>query len=96
MPIRPTWEKYGQIMRIISGAVGKVFRRRILGQAEFSQAILLKKTLPVLAVFDGMGGESCGEIAAETAVREFGRFYGENKEKLKKSLKNFWKIYATA
>ena len=48
-----------------------------------------QKTLPVLAVFDGMGGESCGEIAAETAVREFGRFYGENKEKLKKSPEEF-------
>lgn len=48
-----------------------------------------QKTLPVLAVFDGMGGESCGEVAAETAVREFGRFYGENREKLKKFPEEF-------
>ena len=48
-----------------------------------------QKSLPVLAVFDGMGGESCGEIAAETAAREFGRFYGENREKLKKFPEEF-------
>ena len=48
-----------------------------------------RKSLPVIAVFDGMGGESCGEIAAETAVREFGRFYGENREKLKKFPEEF-------
>ena len=54
-----------------------------------------QKSLPVLAVFDGMGGESCGEIAAETAAREFGRFYGENREKLKKFPEE-WKMYATA
>lgn len=48
-----------------------------------------QKSLPVLAVFDGMGGESCGEIAAETAVREFGRYYEENREKLKKSPEQF-------
>lgn len=48
-----------------------------------------QKSLPALAVFDGMGGESCGEIAAETAVREFGRFYRENKEKLKKFPEEF-------
>lgn len=48
-----------------------------------------RKSLPVIAVFDGMGGESCGEIAAETAVREFGRFYEENREKLRKFPEEF-------
>ena len=40
--------------------------------------------LPVLAVFDGMGGESCGEMAASAAVEALGGFYEENKKSLKK------------
>lgn len=42
--------------------------------------------LPMLAVFDGMGGESCGEMAASAAVEALGGFYEENKKTLKKSL----------
>lgn len=41
--------------------------------------------LPVLSVFDGMGGESCGEIAAFLAAEEFGRYYSMNKKGLKKN-----------
>lgn len=59
------------------------------GTSEIFAGNASQKTLPVLAVFDGMGGESCGEVAAETAVREFGRFYGENREKLKKFPEEF-------
>ena len=40
--------------------------------------------LPVLAVFDGMGGESCGEMAASAAVEALGSFYEENRRSLKK------------
>lgn len=40
--------------------------------------------LPMLAVFDGMGGESCGEMAASAAVEALGGFYEENKKTLKK------------
>lgn len=39
--------------------------------------------LPVFAVFDGMGGESCGEMAAFLAADQFGRYYNENKRILK-------------
>ena len=35
--------------------------------------------LPVLAVFDGMGGESCGEMAASVAAEALGGFYEENR-----------------
>ena len=40
--------------------------------------------LPMLAVFDGMGGESYGEMAASAAVEALGGFYEENKKTLKK------------
>ena len=40
--------------------------------------------LPMLAVFDGMGGENCGEMAASAAVEALGGFYEENKKTLKK------------
>ena len=40
--------------------------------------------LPVLAVFDGMGGESCGEIAAGLAAEGFDRYYQKNKYKLRR------------
>ena len=36
-----------------------------------------------MAVFDGMGGESCGEVAAFLASEEFGRFYNTNKRMLR-------------
>ena len=38
---------------------------------------------PALAVFDGMGGESCGEMAAFVASREFGKYYSANKRTLR-------------
>lgn len=49
----------------------------------------VQKTLPALAVFDGMGGESCGEIAAGIAAQEFGKYYNGHKEELKKSPEKF-------
>ena len=55
--------------------------------------------LPVLAVFDGMGGESCGEMAASAAVEALGGFYEENKKTSlvqiqKNMIINIDKIYA--
>lgn len=47
--------------------------------------------LPVLAVFDGMGGESCGEMAAFLAAEELGRFYHRNKRGLKRNPEDFLK-----
>ena len=38
---------------------------------------------PALAVFDGMSGESCGEMAAFVASREFGKYYSANKRTLR-------------
>ena len=36
-----------------------------------------------MAVFDGMGGESCGEMAAFLASDEFGRYYRANRRTLR-------------
>lgn len=44
-----------------------------------------RESLPVLAVFDGMGGESCGETAAFLAAEEFGRCRRENAGKLRRN-----------
>lgn len=38
--------------------------------------------LPLLAVFDGMGGESCGEMASFLAARACGSFYEENRKRI--------------
>ena len=70
-------------MRIISGAAGAP-----AGAQPGVDGILAGHTqhwqLPMLAVFDGMGGESCGEMAASAAVEALGGFYEENKKTLKK------------
>ena len=44
---------------------------------------------PAMAVFDGMGGESCGEIAAFLASEEFGKFYNANKRMLRDMPEDF-------
>lgn len=41
------------------------------------------ETLPLLAVFDGMGGESCGEMASCLAAEACGDFYGKNRKKIR-------------
>ncbi len=42
-----------------------------------------QRRLPLLAVFDGMGGECCGEVAAFLAADAFGRYYDDNKGTIK-------------
>lgn len=45
--------------------------------------------LPLLAVFDGMGGESSGEMAAWLAADQLGKDYIEKKRSLKKAPEEF-------
>ena len=45
--------------------------------------IISGSRVPAMAVFDGMGGESCGEVAAFLASEEFGKFYNTNKRMLR-------------
>ena len=72
-------------MRIISGACG--VRRQCTTRgvdgilAGHTQAL----ALPVLAVFDGMGGESCGEMAASAPWKHWVVFMKKIKKASKKS-----------
>ena len=59
-------------MRIISGAAECACRCTTRGLTESWQVIHSTGRLPMLAVFDGMGGESCGEMAASAAVEALG------------------------
>lgn len=45
---------------------------------------------PLLAVFDGMGGESCGEMAAYLAADACGKHYRENRDGLKTQPEQFF------
>lgn len=46
--------------------------------------------IPLLAVFDGMGGESCGEMASYLAADACGGYYREHKEELSDEPDGFW------
>ena len=52
------------------------------GTEEIRTGIRLRESLPVMAVFDGMGGESQGEMAAWLASDSLEHFYRENSEKI--------------
>ena len=45
----------------------------------------LRESVPVMSVFDGMGGESQGEMAAWLASDSLEHFYRENKGMLRKA-----------
>lgn len=45
---------------------------------------------PLLAVFDGMGGESCGEMAAYLAADACGRYYHSQKQYLQRKPESFF------
>ena len=55
------------------------------GTEEIRTGIRLRESLPVMAVFDGMGGESQGEMAAWLASDSLEHFYRENKGMLRKA-----------
>ena len=49
------------------------------GTEEIRTGIRLRESLPVMAVFDGDGGESQGEMAAWLASDSLEHFYRENR-----------------
>lgn len=59
------------------------------GMEEIHTGVITGGKTPALAVFDGMGGESCGEMAAFLASEEFGRYYKENRRDIKKAPRDF-------
>lgn len=46
--------------------------------------------IPLMAVFDGMGGESCGEMASYLAADACGGYYREHKEEILNAPGKFW------
>lgn len=59
------------------------------GTNEVRSGRVRQESMPLLAVFDGMGGESYGEIAAYLAAEACGRFYSENKTGIKRNPEQF-------
>lgn len=49
------------------------------GMSHIRSGYQKQSDFPLLAVFDGMGGESCGEMAAFLAAQACGKYYAENK-----------------
>lgn len=45
---------------------------------------------PLFGVFDGMGGESCGEMAAHLSAETCGKWYMGHKKNLGKEMEAFW------
>ena len=48
-----------------------------------------QRELPLLAVFDGMGGESCGEMASYLAAQSCGEFYQRNRKMISEEPEEF-------
>ena len=49
------------------------------GMSHIQSGRIKQSEIPVMAVFDGMGGESCGEMAAYLAAQTCGQHYSLNK-----------------
>lgn len=52
------------------------------GMDHIRSGSISQSELPLLAVFDGMGGESCGEMASFLAAKACGDFYIQNKKEI--------------
>ena len=74
---------------------GEILPSQNLGMQEVRGGERLRESFPVLIVFDGMGGESQGEMAAYLASQEFGKYYGQNKGKLRRQPENFLPVSYT-
>ncbi|MBQ7370843.1 MAG: serine/threonine-protein phosphatase [Blautia sp.] len=59
---------------------GKTLKSGKNGTDGISFGSISQARLPLLAVFDGMGGENCGEIAAKLASEACGAYYQKNRE----------------
>ena len=64
------------------------------GSGEISEERCSSRTFPVLALFDGMGGESCGEVAEMLAAERLGSNYHGNLAKLKNRQKSLYRKHA--
>ena len=60
---------------------GEFLNAQNQGMSHIQSGCRKQSELPVMAVFDGMGGESCGEMAAFLAAESCGIHYKEQKPK---------------
>lgn len=68
---------------------GELLPAKNRGIEEIRTGVRLRESLPAMAVFDGMGGESQGEMAAWLASDALERFYKANKGLLGKEPERF-------
>lgn len=61
------------------------------GMDDVAEGIQLQVKLPVFSVFDGMGGECAGEMAAYTAAAQLGKYYHKNRKQLRNQPELFLK-----
>lgn len=59
------------------------------GLSHIRSGCMKQSEYPLLAVFDGMGGESCGEMAAFLAAESCGKHYKTAKEAIQEEPENF-------
>ena len=59
---------------------GEFLNAQNQGMSHIQSGCRKQSELPVMAVFDGMGGESCGEMAAFLAAESCGMHYKEQKD----------------
>lgn len=68
---------------------GELLPAKNQGIEEIRTGVRLRESLPAMAVFDGMGGESQGEMAAWLASDAMDHFYRVNKGMLRKEPERF-------
>ena len=68
---------------------GEILPAKNDGVEGIRTGVCLRESFPVMAVFDGMGGESQGEMAAYLACKELGKFYQSYRKNLKKQPEQF-------
>ena len=61
---------------------GEFLNAQNQGMSHIQSGCRKQSELPVMAVFDGMGGESCGEMAAFLAAESCGMHYKEQKDRI--------------
>ena len=59
------------------------------GTEGVTSGIIKSEDIPAFGVFDGMGGESCGEMASAAAAEAFDAYYQENKNNFTEDPRTF-------
>ena len=70
---------------------GELLPAQNQGMDHIRSGSVSQKELPLLAVFDGMGGESCGEMASYIAASSCGEYYEQYREEISEDPEQFLK-----